>query len=476
MAMKTMNIKLVSHEIIKPSCPTPNHLRLLQASLFDHVNSPTLMPLIFFFNSQKASTKISTNEVLYRLKGSLPNTLSMFYPLAGRMQDANYFICNDEGVPYVHSTVDLLMDDVVHMAEVCELDKLLPSYGQEGFSNLLLAIQVNVFACGGIAIGVKMNHVVSDAFSLTMFVKTWASIANNNGNYHHALLGCPNFEICKLFPPSKPRKVNGIDVFANQDTRLIKDRPMTKWFMFHKGKLNALKSTLSSSSTNLVLSAFIWSRIKVACHKSANDIPYQVFHSVNLRRKLAPPNDEQSYYFGNIFVNAVVKLSMIQVLNDDKINDNNISNCQRDFLNQMNESIGKVINNDKFIREMQDGKEDLKFITQHFERVSKGDIVALGFSNLRSLRVYEADFGWGMPIWVTSATLMFKNLVILIPAGPSSNNIVAYINLSSEDMAKLENDKEFIAVVSKAPHATTELYQSTNAISFFFMVIFSHAV
>ncbi|XP_021724740.1 acetyl-CoA-benzylalcohol acetyltransferase-like [Chenopodium quinoa] len=458
----TLNTKFISEHIVKPSSPTPNHLRSLRASLFDHINVPILMPLIFFFYSQKHTTKIGANDVLDRLKKTLPYALSVFYPLAGRVLDANSISCNDEGVPYVQAEVDKPLIDVAYKAEISQLDKLLPPYGQEGFTALLLAIQVNVFTCGGLAIGVKMSHAISDAFSFVMFVKTWASmVANGNNQYHHNLCGRPCFDIWKLFPPSTPKFNNFDDCDANQNADFIKDRPVSKWFIFSEEKLHVLRSKLfpetnTSTSPNrarvpslpMVLSAFVWSRIKLSCYNSVNSIPYEVYHAVNLRPRVSPP-DDQSYYFGNMVVNAIIKLCTT-------INDKNISNCQRHFLNQMNESIGKV-NNDEFIREMQEGKEDLKFITQHFERESKGDIVALGFSNLRSLRVYEADFGWGKPIWVTSATLMFKNLVIFIPAGPSSNNIVAYINLNSEDMAKLENDKEFTVLVSKAPHATSKL-------------------
>lgn len=122
----------------------------------------------------------------------------------------------------------------------------------------------------------------------------------------------------------------------------------------------------------------------------------------------------------------------------------------------MKESVRKIIGDDElFIRKMQDGKEDLRYMIEHFERESKGEIIAHGFSNISSLPVYEADFGWGKPVWVTSATLMFTNLIILIPASPSTKDIIAYINLTVEDMAKLETDLEFTSLVSKAPHVST---------------------
>ncbi|KAK9713133.1 hypothetical protein RND81_06G005400 [Saponaria officinalis] len=175
-----MKLKLISEEIIKPMQPTPTHLRYLKRSLFDHANGPVLMPLVFFHTKHHT---LSTSTILHRLKSSLPATLSLFYPLAGRAQGKNYIDCNDDGVSYVQAELPSTnLSEIVHRADVSLLDKLLPSDDNEqgGYSKLLLAIQVNVFACGGVAIGIKMSHAICDAFSVAMFVKTWTSIASGD--------------------------------------------------------------------------------------------------------------------------------------------------------------------------------------------------------------------------------------------------------------------------------------------------------
>ena len=104
-----MSTKIISKDIIKPYHPTPKNLRLLQASLFDLVNSPTLMPLIFFFSYPKTSTTTNithTEKTLIKLEESLPITLSLFYPLASRVRDVDHIDCNDKDVPYVETEVD----------------------------------------------------------------------------------------------------------------------------------------------------------------------------------------------------------------------------------------------------------------------------------------------------------------------------------------------------------------------------------
>ena len=77
----------------------------------------------------------------------------------------------------------------------------------------------------------------------------------------------------------------------------------------------------------------------------------------------------------------------------------------------------------------------------------KGEVVPLVFTSLCRFPLYEADFGWGKPIWVGSAARCFKNLVGYMD-DKTAHGIEAYICLKPEEMAKLEADKEFLALVS----------------------------
>ncbi|XP_074275135.1 stemmadenine O-acetyltransferase-like [Silene latifolia] len=422
-----MNIELISEELMKPSHPTPSHLRYLKPSLFDQVNIPILMPLIFFFSNKQTPTP---STILTRLKNSLSATLSIFYPLAGRVQfDSSHITCNDEGVPYLQAHLPYTsLSQVVHNADVSLLDKLLPSSDDtQGYTKLVLVIQVNTFACGGIAIGIKINHVVSDGFSFAMFVKTWAEMASGGAEPPYLR---PRFEIWREFPPHGPI------VSGELDPDLLGSKPVTKWFMFSKPMCDALKARLyldgknNQPSVTMAISAFIYSRIKLLRTSGVNNIPNEVYHAVNIRPKvIIPPGCD--YYFGNMVVNAIVNP-----------NDNHLEATR--------ESIKEIIGKSRLIDNMRNGKEDLRFMMDHFERESRGEITSLGFSSFRGLPVYEADFGWGKPVWVTSATLVFKDMVLIIAGDPSRQDTYVYVNLSPDEMSRLEADPEFNSFVSKS--------------------------
>lgn len=75
------------------------------------------------------------------------------------------------------------------------------------------------------------------------------------------------------------------------------------------------------------------------------------------------------------------------------------------------------------------------------EKVTKSGVVSFSFTSLSRFPLYEAAFGWGEPIWVRSANLTFKNLVVFMDT-KTGCGIEAWVNLKEYDMAKFEGDKE----------------------------------
>ena len=89
----------------------------------------------------------------------------------------------------------------------------------------------------------------------------------------------------------------------------------------------------------------------------------------------------------------------------------------------------------------------MNFLKEQTERFTKGEIESFRFTSLCRFPLYEADFGWGKPVWVGSGSLPFKNLVVFMDSG-SNGRIEAWINLVEEDMGKFQEDKEFLSFVS----------------------------
>ena len=282
-----MKVEVIARDTIKPSSSTPDHLRSLQFSFLDQIATPVFMPMVFFY-----PIDCDVNDRTERLKKSLSETLTRFYPLAGRVKDNAFIDCNDEGVHFVQARVKCQLSDVVRQPEPNQLNKLLP-YELDNVGDLILAIQVNLFDCGGMAIGVCISHKIADALSLIMFLNNWAATTRGDSDRDTV---SPRFDLTTLFPP---KIISGF----KPSTGIIKDKIVTKRFVFNASTIAALRAkyadhdasgVLQSRPTRIeALSAFIWSRfIATTQGKPDSGKFYTVLHAKNLRTRMDPPLPE----------------------------------------------------------------------------------------------------------------------------------------------------------------------------------------
>lgn len=274
-----IEVEVISRETIKPSCPTPDHLRRYQLSFLDQIAPPVYMPLVLFYPADT----LSRSEKSDQLKKSLSQTLTRFYPLAGRVKDNLYVDCNDEGIPYVEAQVSCQLSDVISDPVPGENNKFLPC-ALDDVDELAMVLQVNLFKCGGLAIGIGISHKVGDALSFFMFLNTWSAIARGDGD-----IVSPKFESEKLFPP---KNISGF----KPRTGIEKENIVTKRFVFSASKIALLRDRYAKRMsieyrrrpTRVeALSAFIWTRFVAStkAKETAAEKIHTVLHAVNLRTR-----------------------------------------------------------------------------------------------------------------------------------------------------------------------------------------------
>ncbi|KAL0456524.1 UNVERIFIED_CONTAM: Stemmadenine O-acetyltransferase [Sesamum latifolium] len=268
------SLHVISKEIIKPSSQTPTHLRKLKLSYLDQLAPPSYVPMIFFYQADELRGLNTTNhlQISQKLKQSLSNTLTLFYPLAGRIQDRSVVDCNDAGAEFIEARARTQLNDALQEPINEQLKHLTADSSAGAFPGAaLVTVKVTFFDCGGIAIGVCVSH------------KTW------------------NFLTLMRKLTSNEKNI------------------VTKRFVFDKEKLEALKQAATSpSGSNVknptrveVVSAFIWKHfIDVA--KSENPEAKKTFiasHIVNLRGRTSPP-----LVFENIFGNCFLSMPAFSIL------------------------------------------------------------------------------------------------------------------------------------------------------------------
>ncbi|KAL3825727.1 hypothetical protein ACJIZ3_021756 [Penstemon smallii] len=127
-----IQVEIISEENIKPSSPTPEHLRMYEVLFLDQLYPNIYMPF-----------------------QSLSKTLTRFYPLAGKVKDSRHIDCDDDRVYYIEA----------------KIKHRLPSISS-------VMVQVTEFDCGGIAIGLYTSHKIIDGYSHATFLAAWATAAH----------------------------------------------------------------------------------------------------------------------------------------------------------------------------------------------------------------------------------------------------------------------------------------------------------
>lgn len=178
-----MEVKVLSRKLIKPSIPT-SQKKNIRVSFIDQLAPTEYSGWIFYYPVAKNASDVDTTNIesisnrQNQLEKSLAETLTIFYPLAGRYSKDECLIeCNGEGVVYFETRVDTELARIVHGdPELLRLlvpeDAEVASFGN-GTAIPVLALQVNVFECGGIAISVQIFHAIGDGFTLAAFFDAW---------------------------------------------------------------------------------------------------------------------------------------------------------------------------------------------------------------------------------------------------------------------------------------------------------------
>ncbi|KAL2547167.1 HXXXD-type acyl-transferase family protein [Forsythia ovata] len=437
-----LEIELISTDIIKPSSPTPDSLRKYQLSFLDQIAPPIFMPLIYFY---PADSKISHLERSRKLKKSLSDALTRFYPLAGRVTDNFYLDCNDEGVPFFEAKAKCNLSQVISNPIPRELDKFIP-YELDDIKDLGMAVQVSFFECGGMAIALAISHKIADALTAFFsFANGWAAIARGD-----CAVVYPEFGAATIFPP---RDMAGF----KPSTGIVKEDIVTKIFVFPNSKIDALRDKYAYTNNDgghrmrptrvEAVSTFIWTRFVASTDQVNKNDPnkiYTIVHAVNLRPLFDPPLSEN--YFGNISRLAITFPSM-----EDEWERKGYG-----IVKQVREAIKSI--NSAYLQELRQGEKHLNFMKERAAKSTRGEIITLNFTSLCRFPLYEADFGWGKPVWIGSTSFTFKNLVTFIDT-PSGDGIEAYINLKKHDMERFEVDKELQEFLSPNPDAKTSSTQ-----------------
>ncbi|KAL7617829.1 hypothetical protein Lser_V15G04417 [Lactuca serriola] len=430
---------LISRETIKPSSPTPSHLHIYNLSEVDQLADKGYMPLVLFY-ANNGNCSLSAHDKALTMKKSLSESLTRYYPLAGRLPSPTtpYVCCNDDGVVFVETKIQRQLDSFKY---ICEQDENLKELFADDLlsqkslgSSHIVGVQLNHFSCGGLALGVSMSHTIGDACTLLSFVNHWASVSRYGSADHRAML------------PLNPHIIhspitNSVKLEAHVVNQVCGNRVKRK-FVFPNKKLIELKNKVTilaeAGSTPFinnptrveVLTTLLYKTALVATLEKTGCLkPSYLLMMGNIRNKFIKKLPQNT--MGNL-----VSVLMVHTRHATEIS-----------LNGMVAEIKKQKSMLEGIRSVHDAAEN---ITQLRFKLGNDDIKDVAkrsywCSSLCGLPYNKPDFGWGKPMGASLALLHDDRNGFLLTDTPDGDGIEALVFLEKEDMEIFQTDKEMLS-------------------------------
>ncbi|XP_022934557.1 vinorine synthase-like [Cucurbita moschata] len=456
-----MELEILCKETIKPITSTSPELRNLPRCLFDQQAPNIYMQLLYFYTNNNAV--VSSAGCRRRLlKDSLSKALTFYYPFAGRLRDGGNFIdCNDMGAIFSEaklrcSMLEFMNNFNLEREEILKLTFAVDINGNDPTFNPLLLIQLTQFECGGDVMFVFCSHKIADLASLTNFMNDWASIARSSDDGDLPVVN-PEINGVSYFPPELDA---GGDPFGGGDgsgTVRRDENVCSKRLVFEGSKIAALKAMVSEEVENptrvQILTAFIYKAVlsakfsatgynkKILTFVCGANLFYKgsrpatsLLQLINLRRRVEPPLPET--LTGNIITFFIAswtaaekrEMELCNMVGDMKTSfEEFCKTFPRNYRDEAWSSLHKL-----------HAKESMETWRNPGERS------VYTCTSWCRFPMYEADFGWGKPEWITVPEAPWKNMILLMDA-KNGDGIEAMVSLDKEEMAAFEQNQELLS-------------------------------
>ncbi|XVF89294.1 hypothetical protein PTKIN_Ptkin19aG0118700 [Pterospermum kingtungense] len=276
-----MEITIMKSTMVYPAEDTPR--TSLWVSNMDLVMTRHHISFVFFYKPNGSSNFFDA-EVL---KEALGKILVPFYPIAGRLgyndNGRHEIVCNAEGLLFTEAETTSAMDDLV-----------------------------TSFKCGGVSVGVSLQHTLADGTSALHFINSWADTARGLSPSIAPFL---DRTLLRARDPPTPR-FRHVEFEPSPTLRTVSDpeapRPsIVSVFKITADQVKALKAKVldcspdkAKYSTYSILTAHIW-RCVTKARQLPKDQEVKLIMAVDGRNRLCPPLPPG--YFGNvIFIAAPV--------------------------------------------------------------------------------------------------------------------------------------------------------------------------
>ncbi|GER54111.1 HXXXD-type acyl-transferase family protein [Striga asiatica] len=428
-----MKIDVKASTMVRPAAATPSGG--LWNSNVDLVVPNFHTPSVYFYLPTGAEDFFNAAV----LKAALGRALVPFYPMAGRLrrdEDGRIEIdCNAEGVLFVEAESDGAVADYGDFAPTLELRRLIPAvdYSQGISAYPLLVLQVTYFKCGGVSLGVGMQHHAADGFSGLHFINSWADMARGLDLtvppfIDRTLLRArdppqPQFKHVEYQPPPTMKTLTeNAENAPPPETRVSIFKLTREQLATLKSKSKEDGNTVAYSSYEM-LAGHVW-RSACGARGLPPDQETKLYIATDGRTRLQPPLPRG--YFGNVIFTATPLAASGELE----------SRPVWHAASKIHDALARM--DDQYLRSALDYLElqpDLRALVRgaHTFRCPN-----LGITSWVRLPIHDADFGWGRPIFMGPGGIAYEGLSFVLPSPTNDGSLSVAISLQTEHMKVFE--------------------------------------
>nr|ADL62855.1 hydroxycinnamoyl-CoA transferase 2 [Cynara cardunculus var. scolymus] len=426
-----MNINIKHSSFVQPSQPTPSST--IWTSNLDLVVGRIHILTVYFYRPNGASNFFDADV----MKKALADVLVSFYPMAGRIsRDRNGRLeinCNGEGVLFVEAELDSTLDDFGEFTPSPELRRLTPTVDYSGdiSSYPLFFAQVTHFKCGGVALGCGVFHALADGLSSIHFINTWSDMARGLS------IAIPPFidrTLLRAREPPTPT-FDHIEYHAPPSMKTISQnpessrKPSTTVLKLTLDQLNVLKASTKNDGSNTtystyeILAAHLW---RCACKARGlpDDQLTKLYVATDGRSRLSPQLPPG--YLGNVVFTTT------PVAKSGDLTTQSLSNAA----SLIRTTLTKMDNN--YLRSAIDYPEVQPDLSALIRGPSYFASPNLNINTWTRLPVHDADFGWGRPVFMGPACILYEGTIYVLPSPNNDRSMSLAVCLDADEQPLFE--------------------------------------
>ncbi|KAK8502112.1 hypothetical protein V6N13_038619 [Hibiscus sabdariffa] len=423
-----MEITIKESTIVRPTKDTPK--KSLWNSNLDVVVTRYHVTSVYYYKPDGSSDFFDNGK----LKAALGKVLVPFYPVAGRLGfDENgrlAILCNAEGVLFVEAETSSIMDHLFgDFSDDSQVLQLVPKVDYSGriSSFPLFVSQVTKFKCGGVCLGVGFQHTLGDGPSALHFINSWADTVRG---ISPAIAPFLDRTLLRARDPPMP-KFHHVEYDLPPSTSDDLKPSIVSTFKLTADQLNTLKAKANVAGANNgvkyssfnILAAHIWRCVSKARDLSDDQVTKLQF-PVDGRSRLVPPLPQG--YLGNVIFLAAVRAPSGDLGTESFT----------DTVKRIHERL-KMVNNE-YLRSNIDYIEKVSDLNNFVRPSHEIQCPNLAIIPWIWLPVYDANFGWGRPIYLRPANVPLEGLLFMIPSPDNDGSLSLVTRLQTSHVKLFE--------------------------------------